>query len=114
MHAPPGSHHPVSGTSPRAQHKLTNVHLLLPPPLHNALPLGGVQLRHRSHLETVRVPRASAESEEQSAHCCSYPLQNDAPPLWPDLHSLPTARLRSHTSGRLLLIEWSGLWPQRL
>src|SRR5438067_2195953 len=79
----PGSHHPVSGTSPRVPHTVTTVHPVTPPLLQHALPPRGVQVPHRSHLETVRVPRASAEREEQSAHCCSYPLSSDAPPLWP-------------------------------
>src|SRR5258706_14535040 len=109
MYGLPAPHRPVSGTSPRAPHRLTTGHPVPPPLLQHALPPAGVQLRHRSRLETVRVPRAIVDREEQSARCCSYPLQNDAPPLWPGLHSLPTARLRSHTSERLLLIEWSGL-----
>src|SRR5215467_1765791 len=110
MPGPPGSHHPASDTSPRVPHILTTVHPVTPPLLQHALPPGGVPLQHRSHLETGRVARAIADSEEQSAPCCSCPLQNDAPPLWPDPHSLPTPRLQSHTSGRLPQIEWLGSW----
>src|SRR5215467_1795789 len=95
----PGSPHPVSGTSPRVPHTLTTVHPVTLPPLHTALPPEGMQLRHRSRRETVQVLRASADSAKQSARCCACPLQSDAPPTGPDLHFLPTARLRSHTSG---------------
>src|SRR5207248_7244599 len=114
MYGLPGSHRPVSGTSPRVPHTLTTVHLVTPPLLQNPLPPAGVQLRHRSRCETVPGGRAIVDSAEQNARCCVSPLQSDVPPLWPDLHSLPTARLRSHTSGRLTQIEWSGLWPLRL
>src|SRR6266516_389459 len=41
----PGSHRPVSGTSPRVPHTLTTVHPVTPPLLHNALPPAGVQWR---------------------------------------------------------------------
>src|SRR3989440_11571523 len=58
----PGSRRPVSGTSPRVPHTLTTVHPVTPPLLQRALPPAGVQLQHRSHLETVRVPRAIADS----------------------------------------------------
>src|SRR5215469_13683234 len=98
----PGSHRPVSGTAPRVLHTFPTVHPATPSLLQHALLPAGVPWRHRSPLETARVPRVSADSEQQSARRCSHSLQSDAPPLRPDLHSLPTTALRSHTIGQLL------------